>query len=182
MTAQEGGRLLALDGVAPVVAADAWVAPGATLVGAVTIRADVGIWFGAVLRADFGTIEIGEGSNIQDGVVVHTDPGFPLTVGRGVSVGHNAVLHGCVVEDDVLVGMGATVLNGARIGRGSLIAAGALILEGTKVPPGSLVAGLPAKVRRQLTDAEVEGVRENARSYSNLRRRYAGQSWSSAAP
>ena len=167
--------LIALDGVAPDVDSEAWIAPGATLVGAVTVRADASIWFGAVLRGDGDTLEIGEESNIQDGSVLHTDPRFPLTVGRAVSVGHGAVLHGCTVEDEVLVGMHATVLNGARIGRGSLVAAGAVVLEGTQVPPGSLVAGVPAKVRRPLSEAERHSIRDNARIYVERRRQYAAQ-------
>jgi len=133
------------------------------------------VWFGAVLRADGDSIEVQAGSNIQDGSVLHTDPGFPLTVGRNVSVGHGAVLHGCVIGDDVLVGMRATVLNGARIGAGTLVAAGAVVLEGTDVPPRSLVAGVPAKVRRPLTDDEVEGLRENSRNYRDRRAKYAEQ-------
>lgn len=175
MNARPAPTLLGLDGTAPQVADDAWVAPGVTLVGAVTLRSKASVWFGSVLRADGDRIEIGEGSNVQDGCVLHTDPGFPLALGSGVSVGHRAVLHGCTVEDDVLVGMGAVVLNGARIGRGSLVAAGAVVLEGTEVPPGSLVAGVPAKVRRTLTAEEVERNRENARVYLGLRARYAEQ-------
>jgi carbonic anhydrase/acetyltransferase-like protein (isoleucine patch superfamily) len=172
-------QLIGLDGTVPAVADDAWVAPGASLIGAVRLAARASVWFGAVLRADGDAIEIGEGSNVQDGCVLHTDPGFPVRMGSGVTVGHRAVLHGCTVEDDVLVGMGAVVLNGARIGRGSLVAAGAVVLEGVEVPPGSLVAGVPAKVRRSLSDEEVEGNRESARSYLALRQRYAAQETSS---
>src|ERR687893_1272122 len=126
----------------PVVAASAWLAPGATLIGDVHLHDDASIWYSTVLRADGDRIDIGSGSNIQDGSVVHADPGFPVTIGAGVSVGHRAVLHGCTIGDDVLVGMGAVVLNGARVGAGTLIAAGAVILEGAEIPPGSLVAGL----------------------------------------
>lgn len=164
--------LLPLDGAAPVVDTAAWVAPGATLVGDVHVAADASVWFGTVLRGDGAPIRVGERSNVQDGCVGHTDPGFPLTVGAGVSVGHRAVLHGCTVEDDVLVGMGAVLLNGVRIGRGSLVAAGAVVLEGTDVPPRSLVAGVPAKVRRQLTDDEVARVRRNAQGYVERLARY----------
>jgi carbonic anhydrase/acetyltransferase-like protein (isoleucine patch superfamily) len=168
-------QLIPFEGTTPVLAEDSWVAPGATLVGAVTLGPQASVWFGAVIRADGDTIEVGEASNVQDGAVLHADPGFPLTMGRGVSVGHAAVLHGCTIEDDVLVGMSATVLNGARIGRGSLVAAGTVILEGADIPPGSLVAGVPGKVRRPLSDDEIERVRQNARDYLERRRQYADQ-------
>jgi carbonic anhydrase/acetyltransferase-like protein (isoleucine patch superfamily) len=162
-----------LDGTTPAVDPGAWVAPGAVLVGAVSLAADASVWYGTVVRADTATIAVGARTNLQDGVVVHADPGFPVTLGEGVSVGHRAVLHGCVIGDDVLVGMGAVVLNGARIGSGTLIAAGAVVLEGAEVPPGSLVAGLPAKVRRPLTDDELAAVRRNAATYCALARRHA---------
>jgi carbonic anhydrase/acetyltransferase-like protein (isoleucine patch superfamily) len=159
----------------PVVDASAYVATGAVLAGAVTLHGEVGIWFNAVLRADYEPIVIGEGSNIQDNVACHVDSGFPLTVGKNVSVGHNAVIHGCTIEDDVLIGMGAIVMNGAVIGSGSLVAAGALVLEGTIVPPGSLVAGVPAKVRRFLIESEIEGVRHNAQNYRERLRIYKSE-------
>lgn len=165
--------LLPFDGREPRLEPDAWAAPGTTLIGAVLLRAGASVWYGSVLRGDGDSIEIGEGSNIQDGCVVHADPGLPVTVGRGVSVGHRAVVHGCTVEDEVLVGMGAIVLNGARIGRGSLIAAGAVVLEGTEIPPGSLVAGVPAKVRRELSEQELDRVRHNAVHYEDLRKAHA---------
>lgn len=158
---------------APEIADGAWVAPNAALVGAVTIRAEASVWFGAMLRGDGDSIEIGAGSNVQDGCVVHADPGFPVRVGANVSIGHNAVVHGCVVEDGSLVGMGAVVMNGARVGRGSLVAAGSVVLEGTDIPPGSLVAGVPAKVRRELTGDEVEGLQGNAERYRARRLHYA---------
>lgn len=160
-----GPLLIPLGDDTPIVSSAAWVAPGATLVGPVSLAAESSIWFGAVLRADGDTISVGERSNIQDGCVLHTDPGFPVFVGARVSVGHRAVLHGCRIEDDVLVGMGAVVLNGVRVGSGSLLAAGTVLLEGTDVPERSLVAGVPGKVRRQLTDDEVDRVRGNARAY-----------------
>lgn len=128
--------------------------------------------FGAVLRADMDRIVIGEGSNIQDNVTVHTDFGIPMILGKNVSVGHNAVLHGCTVEDNCLIGMGAIVLNRAVIGEGSLIAAGTVVLEGTVIPPNSLVAGVPGKVRRELTDEEREGIIQNAANYVTLSRKY----------
>ena len=149
----------------PVVADNCFVAPGAVLAGDVTLHGSVGIWFNAVLRGDYEPITIGEGSNIQDNVTGHVDTGFPLTLGKNVSVGHNAVIHGCTVEDNCLIGMGAIVMNGAIIGTGSLVAAGAVVLEGTIVPPGSLVAGVPAKVRRELTAVERDGIAHNAENY-----------------
>ncbi|MFI5782479.1 gamma carbonic anhydrase family protein [Nocardia sp. NPDC051570] len=150
---------------APQIDDSAWIAPNATVIGRVRLAEQVGIWYGAVLRGDIEDITVGAGTNIQDGCVLHADPGFPLTVGTGVSVGHNAILHGCTVGDDVLVGMGATVLNGAVIGSGSLIAANALIPENAQIPPGSLVAGVPGKVRRELGEAELERIRLNAAVY-----------------
>ena len=157
----------------PTAAPDAWMAAGSFAIGDVALGAESSIWYGAVLRGDGDAIRIGGRSNIQDNAVVHTDPGFPVTVGEGVSVGHGAVLHGCTIGDDVLVGMNATVLNGARIGAGSLIAAGALVTENADIPPGSLVAGVPGKVRRELTDGELAHVRANAESYVELARRHA---------
>lgn len=145
--------------------ASVFVAPGAVVVGDVTLAAGVSVWYNAVLRADGSPIVIGEESNLQDGVVCHVDADAPLIVGRRVSAGHNAVLHGCTVEDECLIGMSATVLSGAVIGTGSLVAAGSVVLEGTVVPPGSLVAGVPAKVRRALTPEERDGIRHNAAVY-----------------
>lgn len=167
--------ILSIDGNTPSLGADTWVAPTATLVGNVTLADRASVWFGTVLRAETAPITVGEGSNVQDGCVFHTDADFPLTLGAGVSVGHKAILHGCTVEDDVLVGMGSTILNGARIGTGSLIAAGAVVLEGTEIPPNSLVAGVPAKVRRELGPDELERIRRNARSYDELRRCYLAE-------
>ena len=161
------------EGASPLVPEGCFVAPGATLVGRVTLGEGASVWYGAVLRADGDTIGVGAGSNVQDGCVLHADPGFPVAVGSGVSIGHGAVVHGCTVGDEVLVGMGARVLNGARIGAGSLIAAGAVVLEGTVVPPGSLVAGVPGKVRRELGAEELAGVVANARAYVELARRHA---------
>lgn len=163
----------AIFGHEPHVDATAWVAPNATLIGQVRIHARASVFYGAVLRGDRDLIEVGEGSNLQDNVTVHGDPGKPTIVGRGVSVGHNAMLHGCVVEDDCLIGMSSTVLNGAVIGRESLVAAGAVVLEGTIVPPRSLVAGVPAKVRRELTDDEVAANRRNAETYLMLAAEHA---------
>lgn len=150
---------------APEIEESAWIAPNATVIGRVRLDAEVSVWYSAVLRGDLETIEVGARSNIQDGCVLHADPGFPLTVGAGVSVGHNAILHGCTIGDDVLVGMGATILNGAVVGPGSLIAANALIPEGARIPPGSLVAGVPGKVRRELGAEEQDRIRLNATVY-----------------
>jgi carbonic anhydrase/acetyltransferase-like protein (isoleucine patch superfamily) len=174
--------VMAFDGARPDVSPRAWVAGGAALIGRVTIGDRSSVWFATVLRGDGDRIDVGGESNLQDGVVVHTDPGRPVFVGDRVSVGHRAVLHGCTVEDDVLVGMGAIVLNGARIGRGSLVAAGAVVLEGVSVPPGSLVAGVPAKVRRQLTDDEVAAVTANAATYVLLAGKYADQEHAGRRP
>jgi carbonic anhydrase/acetyltransferase-like protein (isoleucine patch superfamily) len=164
--------LLPFDGSDPEVHGSAFVASTATLIGRVGLAAESSVFFGAVLRADRDEIRIGERSNVQDNAVLHGDPGSPAILGRGVSIGHGAVVHGCTVEDDCLIGMHATVLNGAVIGTGSLVAAGTVVLEGTVVPPRSLVAGVPGKVRRQLTDEEVAGIRRNADTYVALARQY----------
>lgn len=161
--------LRAVDGATPTVDETAWVAPNATLVGDVRIHAGASIWYATVLRGDNEPITIGEGSNVQDGCVAHVDHGLPMTVGKRVSVGHRAVLHGCIVDDDCLIGMGAVLLNGVHIGAGSMVAAGAVVLQGTDVPPGSLVAGVPGKVRRPLTDEEKQGLVDNAERYLTLR-------------
>ncbi|WP_327237671.1 gamma carbonic anhydrase family protein [Streptomyces sp. NBC_01317] len=157
-----------LAGKDPRIDPGAFLAPTCVVVGEVTVAAGASVWYHTVLRADCGPILLGTDCNIQDNCTLHSDPGSPLSVGARVSVGHNAVLHGCVVEDDVLIGMGATVLNGAHIGAGSLIAAQALVPQGMRVPPGSMVAGVPAKVRRQLTEEEKEGIKLNAAVYLAL--------------
>ncbi|SFY43154.1 gamma carbonic anhydrase family protein [Streptomyces atratus] len=164
----EQALITAMGGKEPDIDAEAFTAPTSVVIGEITMAAGSSVWYHAVLRADCGPIVIGADSNIQDNCSVHVDPGFPVTVGERVSVGHNAVLHGCTIEDDVLVGMGSTVLNGARIGAGSLIAAQALVPQGMQVPPGSLVAGVPAKVKRQLTEEELEGIKFNAVGYMEL--------------
>lgn len=168
-----GGRRVTLAGLVPEVLAGAWVAPSAELVGAVRVGSGASVWYGSVLRADGDRVVVGDDSNIQDGCVLHADSGLPVLIGSRVSVGHRTVLHGCVVEDEVLVGMGAIVLNGARVGAGSLIAAGAVVLEGADIPPGSLVAGVPGRVRRPVTSAERAGTVENARAYLELAARHA---------
>src|SRR5918993_4576581 len=169
MSADPSARILTIAGVpAPVLDERAFVAAGAVIVGDVRLAAGSSVWYNAVLRAEAEPIVLGEDSNLQDAVVCHVDAGFPLTIGRGVSVGHGAVLHGCTIEDDCLIGMSATVLNGAVIGAGSLVAAGAVVLEWTRIPPRSLVAGVPGKVRRELTDEEFARVVANAEHYREL--------------
>jgi carbonic anhydrase/acetyltransferase-like protein (isoleucine patch superfamily) len=159
-------------GVFPEVHPSAFLAPTATLIGRVRVEADAVVMFGAVLRADRDAVVLGRGANLQDNVVVHGDPGSPALIGAGVSVGHGAVVHGCTIEDDCLIGMNATVLNGAVIGGGSLVAGGAVVLERTAVPPRSLVAGVPAKVRRTITEAELDRIRGNAATYRSLAAAY----------
>ncbi|MGV0793462.1 gamma carbonic anhydrase family protein [Mycolicibacterium sp. XJ1819] len=160
--------ILTIGDRAPSLHAESWVAPNATVIGHVILAARASVWYGATLRAEAEPVEIGTGTNIQDGTTIHVDPGFPVRVGSGVSVGHNAVLHGCTVKDDCLIGMGAVVLNGATIGEGSLIAAGALIPQGMVVPPRSMVAGVPGRARRELTDEELAHTRFNAQAYQQL--------------
>lgn len=164
--------ILDFDGKTPSVDATAFVAPNATLIGAVTLAENSSVFYGSVLRGDTDLIAIGAGSNVQDNVSMHTDRGLQLVVGSGVSIGHGAVVHGCTIGDDCLIGMGATVLNRAVIGEGSLVAAGAVVLEDTVIPPRSLVAGVPAKVRRELTEDEIAGVRLNAAHYVDLAREH----------
>ncbi|MEU1031746.1 gamma carbonic anhydrase family protein [Streptomyces mirabilis] len=160
--------IMGIGGKDPRVDPEAFTAPTSVVIGDVTLHAGASVWYGAVLRADFGPIVIGADSNIQDNCTLHVDPGFPITVGERVSVGHNAVVHGATVEDDCLIGMGATVLNGAVIGAGSLVAAQALVPQGMQVPPGSLVAGVPAKVKRPLTEEERQGLTLNGTFYVDL--------------
>ena len=150
-----------------------WCAPNATVIGNVTVGKNVGIWYGAVIRADKDRIAIGDRSNIQDNCVVHTSEGHPTLVGTDVSVGHGAILHGCTIKDRVLVGMGAIVLNGAVVGEDSLIGAGAVVTEGMQVPPGSVVLGVPGKVLKTTTEAQKAHILENAQSYVRLAGEYA---------
>src|SRR5262249_24942707 len=155
MSAMSEPLIIPIRGRAPVLHAESWVAPNASIIGQVTLAARASVWYGATLRAEAEPIEIGFGTNIQDGVTIHVDSEFPVSVGAGVSVGHNAVLHGCEVEDDALIGMGAVILNGARIGKGALIAACALVPQGIVVPPRALGTGVPGSVRRGLSDPEL---------------------------
>jgi carbonic anhydrase/acetyltransferase-like protein (isoleucine patch superfamily) len=163
--AEHSGLIAAVSGHSPEVDPGAFTAPTSVVLGRVRLAAGASVWYHTVLRGDTEQITIGADSNIQDNSTVHADPGFPCTVGERVSVGHNAVLHGCTVEDDVLVGMGATVLHGAVIGAGSLVAAGAVVPQNAVVPPGSLVAGVPAKVRRPLTEDDLAHIKLNAQGY-----------------
>ena len=152
-----------------------WVAPDAQVIGKVRLARDVGVWFGAVLRGDNELIEIGEGSNIQEHSMLHTDMGFPLTVGRGCTIGHRAILHGCTIGDNSLVGMGAIVLNGAKIGKNCLVGAGALVTEGKEFPDNSLIVGVPEKAIRTLDEKAVAGLQASATNYvANWKRFAAG--------
>jgi carbonic anhydrase/acetyltransferase-like protein (isoleucine patch superfamily) len=166
--------IAAVGGHAPQLAEDSWVAPNACVIGRVSLAARASVWYSVTLRAEFEPIDIGAGTNLQDGVVVHVDPEFPARIGVDVSVGHNAVLHGCTVEDAALIGMGAVVLNGAVVGAGSLVAAGALVPQGMVIPPRSLASGVPARVRRDLSDAEVANNGYNADVYRHLKEMHAG--------
>ena len=166
--------IYALDGISPDIHPDAWIAPGAVLIGRVVVGAGASIWFGAVLRGDNEEIRVGAGSNVQENSVLHTDMGHPLVIGENCTIGHKAMLHGSIIGDGSLIGMGATVLNGARIGRGCLIGACALITEGKEIADGSLVMGSPGKVVRQLDLAAQErllvsaaGYRTNAARFRN---------------
>ena len=161
-----------LDGTAPQLAASAWVAENAQVMGSVTLAEDSSVWFGVTIRGDTETIAVGEGSNVQDGSVLHADVGFPLTIGRHVTVGHQVMLHGCTIGDESLIGIGATVLNGAVIGKNCLVGAGSLVTEGKSFPDGSMIMGTPAKVVKALTPEQIEGLRRSARHYVENARRY----------
>ncbi|WP_428697569.1 gamma carbonic anhydrase family protein [Stappia sp.] len=166
-----------LDDRIPVTPADGdfWIAPDAAVIGAVILERAASVWFGATLRGDNETITIGEGSNVQDGCVLHTDMGFPLDIGRNCTIGHKAILHGCTIGENSLVGMGATVLNGARIGRNCIVGANALVAEGKDIPDNSLVVGMPGRVVRALDEEAVRGLVASAEAYvRNWRRFKAG--------
>ena len=166
--------LYQLDGKSPRLPAGFhWIAPSADVMGNVRIGEEVGIWFGAVLRGDGELITVGDGTNIQDNCTVHTDPGFPVSIGAGCTIGHKAIIHGCTIGDNTLIGMGATILNGAVIGANCLIGAGALVTEGKHIPDGSLVVGAPGKVVRTLDANAIEGLRQSARHYQQNARRFA---------
>ncbi|WP_296447390.1 gamma carbonic anhydrase family protein [Rhodoferax sp. UBA5149] len=161
-----------LDGAAPQISDSAWVADSAQVMGNVALADDASVWFGAVLRGDTETIRIGRRSNIQDMSVLHADVGMPLTVGEDVTVGHQVMLHGCTIGDGSLIGIGAVVLNGAKIGKGCLVGAGSLVTEGKEFPDGSMILGSPAKVVRQLTPEQMEGLRMSAQHYVGNARRF----------
>ena len=165
MTIAEHASVLTVAGRTPQIDPSAFLATGARVIGAVSLGEGSSVWYNAVLRADSDSITVGVGSNVQDNVSVHVDAGQPVKIGANVSIGHNAVVHGCTIGDSSLIGMGAVVLSGAVIGEGCLVAAGAVVLEGTIVPDGSLVAGVPAKVRRELTAEEQADLRRNADTY-----------------
>src|SRR3954452_7931460 len=162
-----------LDHVSPLLGPGAWVAPSADLIGNVRLDARASVWFGAVIRADNTPIVIGKESNIQDGAIGHSDPGFPLTIGARVTVGHQAILHGCTIADNCLIGMGARILNGAVLEPECLVGAGALITEGKRFERGSLIVGSPARVVRQLTDEERQALRVSAAHYAEKAQHYA---------
>lgn len=167
--------IYSLDGITPQFPAseDYWVAPTAVLIGDIVLEDEASVWFGAVLRGDNERITIGRRSNVQDGAVLHTDMGYPLRVGADCTIGHRVVLHGCIVGDNTLIGMGATVLNGAHIGRNCLIGANALISEGKIIPDNSLVVGMPGKVVRTLDSKAIAGLTASAAGYVGNWRRYS---------
>lgn len=167
--------LYALDKLAPRLAEGSWAAPSADLIGDVRLGQRASVWFGSVIRADNTSIIIGDESNVQDGTVCHSDAGFPLTIGARVTVGHQAILHGCTIGDDCLVGMGARILNGAVIEPGCIVGAAALVTEGKTFPEGSLIVGSPARVVREVTDAERQMLRASAAHYAQKAARYAAE-------
>ena len=164
--------LYMLDGHSPKIARDTWVAPDANLIGRVVLEEAASVWFGCTLRGDNEEIVIGAGTNVQENTVMHTDMGYPLVIGAGCTIGHKAMLHGCTLGENTLIGMGATVLNGATIGKNCLIGAGALITEGKEIPDGSLVMGAPGKVMRELDDTAIQGLRASALHYQQNMRRF----------
>lgn len=161
-----------LKGLAPELSSDCWIAPGAHVIGKVRIGVAASVWFGAVLRGDNEPIVVGDGTNIQENSVLHTDIGYPLTIGRDCTIGHKAMLHGCTIGDETLIGMGAMVMNGAKVGRNCLIGAGALITEGKIIPDGTLVMGAPGKIVRSLDEEAIEALRTSATHYQQAMRRF----------
>ena len=153
-------------GTYPEVAESAWISPGAFVIGKVSLGEESSVWYGAVLRGDTEPITVGARANIQDGAVLHADPGFPAVVGKGCVVGHKAIVHGCLIEDNCLIGMNATVLNGARIGAGSVVAAGAVVPEGREFPPGSLIIGIPAKRIGDVSEEQAKDIQRGADTYA----------------
>lgn len=167
--------IYSMSGKAPQIASTAWIAPQATLIGQVSLGKQASVWFGAVIRADNEPVHIGEASNVQEGAVLHTDPGFPLNIGANVTIGHQAMLHGCTVGEGSLIGIQAVVLNGAVIGKHCLLAAGAIVTEGKSFPDRSLILGAPAKVARELTDEEVARLEHSASDYARRAEAYRGE-------
>ena len=164
--------LYQLDDFQPAVAATAWVADSAQVIGNVTLGDHSSVWFGVVIRGDTSTISVGKGSNVQDNSVLHADHGMPLVIGEGVTVGHQVMLHGCTVGNNCLIGIGAIVLNGAKIGNNCLVGAGALVTEGKEFPDGSMIIGSPAKAVRMLSPEQIQGLKMSAESYIANARRY----------
>jgi len=169
---RSGMAIYEYEGKQPQLAPGAWVADSAQVIGAVNLAANASVWFGAVIRGDAEPIDIGEGSNIQDGSVLHTDPGKPLTVGNFVTVGHQVMLHGCTIGDNCLIGIGAIILNGAKIGKNCLVGAGALITEGKEFPEGSMIIGAPARVARALSPEQIQNIRQPTLHYIENARRF----------
>jgi len=165
--------LYTLNDKSPIVADDAWIAPGCYVIGDVSLEAKTSVWFGTTLRGDNERITIGAGTNVQENSVMHTDMGFPLLIGAGCTIGHKVMLHGCTIGENTLIGIGAIVLNGAVIGKNCLIGAGALITEGKHIPDGSLVMGAPGKVVRELDETAIEGLRRSALNYQENAARFA---------
>ena len=161
-----------LDDLKPAIHDSAWVADSAQVMGSVTLSEDSSVWFGVVARGDTETITVGKGSNIQDNSVLHADHGMPLIIGANVTVGHQVMLHGCTIGDGSLIGIQAVVLNGAKIGKNCLVGAGALVTEGKEFPDGCMILGSPAKAVRQLSDAQIEGLKMSAQHYMDNARRY----------
>lgn len=163
-----------LDGKTPELPADGqyFIADTATVIGNVRLKSNASVWFGSVLRGDNELIEVGEGSNVQDNCTFHTDPGFPLTIGKNCTIGHNVILHGCTIEDGALIGMGAIIMNGARIGKGCIVGAGAVITEGKKFEDRALVVGAPARVIRSLTEDQVKAMTYGAPHYVHNGKRF----------
>lgn len=166
--------IYSLDGIEPKLPAGEqyWIADSASVIGKISVSKDVSIWFGAVLRGDNEWINLGEGANIQENCTLHTDMGFPLTIGKGCTIGHNVILHGCTLGDNTLIGMGATVLNGAKIGSNCIVGAGALVTEGKEIPDNSLVVGAPARVIREISEVTAQTLKEGADNYVENAKRF----------
>ena len=158
--------------ISPKIDKDSWFAPNSVLIGNVTLKKDANVWFNATLRGDVEPITIGEGSNIQDGSVLHTDPGYKLNVGKGVTVGHKVMLHGCQIADDTLIGIGSIILNNAKIGKNCIVGANSLITENKIIPDNSLLVGSPGKILRKVTEEQIKAIHENAKHYVEGSKKY----------